>query len=375
MLVKPVATSNQSDLWAEFEHQAEFPPGGDKVIAASYKAVCVLAGKNPAFRSKIEQIALQRGLTSKHLVNLFFRGVQYIWLFEENNNDYPDRLVKPEEWEEELSRIMASKSGEVLMEILGSRDTGTTVYQRYIGPKAILSALWPDRKLVVADLGCGGNHGLPGLMTGEKFKPVIDHNAEKLITEWIERPISFKLGLGVDKHDPYDLEVINWRIACSFYPSELPEMTNFLDFEKRVRSLGEKIFLKGDIATLSLDLPVRNKCDAVIASTVLYQLQEEERFKVITSAKALLKKTGILIAQDFARKADGGQTLEFDGSWFGEGYGYRTFIQAEFTEGKFWEIFAWKNGRCKEVREGEDFGKFLNIVDKKNRMEVRMNAN
>lgn len=370
-----VLASKHLDVWAEFVHQSKNPPGGDEVISACYAAVVKLKDRKLGFKKRIEKIFKDRGLTRKHLVNLFFRGVQYIWLFEEGGKNYPEKYKKVAEWEKELDRIIDGPSGKVLFEILGSRDTGTTVYQRYIGPKAILSALAPGKKLAIADLGCGGNHGLPGLMDHEEFKPLIDHSPKKVISAWVKRPIGFKSGLGVDKHDPYDPESINWRVACSFYPSELAEMTEFLSFEKRVRSIGEQIFVKGDIKTLTSHLPVAKKYDGVILSTVLYQLRAGERKMVLTEARMLLKPDGVLIVQDFARKNEIGSELEFSGPWFGKGFGYRTFVLASWTGRKFWEVLQFKNGRCKEVRPGEDFDRFFGILSKDKEMGVRASVN
>jgi len=300
------------DLWAEFAHQAEFPPGGDEVIGACYRAVERMGKRNKGFARRLELVAGDRDMPTKHLVNLFFRAVQYMRFFEREEVDYPERFFDSREWEKELRLMMNGKMGESFFGILSQRDTGTTVYQRYAGPKAVLSALWPNRKLTLTDLGCGGNHGLPGLIAGERFKPVVDHTPETAVTKWIEKPIGFRLGLGVDKYDPYDPEMINWRIACSFYPSELAEMNEFLEFEKRVRKKGKEMFVLGDIMSLMSDGLTVRKYDAVILSTVLYQMSETERAAVLDGAVGLLKTDGVEIAQDFARKGEEGKSLVFE---------------------------------------------------------------
>ena len=357
--------SNKSKLlWAELAHQAQHSPGGDETIAACYQAIVNLGKSNRVWRRVLEKAYGNREMPDKYKVNLLFRGIQYMWLFEEEDERYPREFGDVRLWERELPHITNKHRG-VFEKILSEWDTGTTVYQRYTGPKAILSALWPRKKLTVLDLGCGGNHGLPGLMGGEVFLPVVDHSLGEVVSKWLNRGIKFRLGISVDKHDPYDKLMANWRVACSFYPSELSEMKEFLQFEKRVRHLGEKIFYRGDIMKLDKVLPQDIFFDAIVLSTVLYQMNARERARTVKQARNKLLPGGVLVVQDFTQKIGGGKKLEFNGSWFKDGFAYRTYVAADWTRWRWWEVLAWYNGRCKQVREGEDFDKFFGILNSK----------
>jgi SAM-dependent methyltransferase len=366
-------------LWEELAHQAQHPPGGDEVIAAFYQAMVNLGGEKAKWRRELERSFGKREMPDKHKVNLLFRAVQYLLIFIAKDNQYPHDYADVKLWEKRIPVLFKRHRG-LMEKILQQWDTGTTIYQRYAGVKAIISALWPGRKIAVLDLGCGGNHGLPGLMVGEIMRSVVDHSQGEEVTKWLNRKIGFNLGMSVDKHDAYDPEVTSWRVACSFYPSELNEMREFMNFEKRIKPLGRKIFFKGDITCLEGVLPEKTLFDAVVLSTVLYQMEQEERVKTLLEARKKLVPGGILIVQDFVKKAGGGRKLEFNGSWFKDGFAYRTYIAANWTRWRWWETLAWYNGRCKQVREGEDFAKFFAIVEKglvhvHKRMEVKVSAN
>jgi SAM-dependent methyltransferase len=368
-----VKSNKRRALWEEIAHQAQHSPGGDEVIAACYQAMVNLAGVNNEWRLGIERAFGKREMPDKHKVNLIFRGIQYLLIFYEKEEGYPHDYGDVRMWEKVLPHLF-KKHRDRLRTMLREWDTGTTIYQRYAGLKAILSALWPNRKLSVLDLGCGGNHGLPGMVSGEEFGPIVDHSQGEVISGWLGKRTKFRLGMSVDKHDPYDQEIASWRVACSFYPSELAEMKQFLQFEKRIRNLGEKIFFEGDITDLNLVIPPETNFDAVVMSTVLYQMEPKDRILTIKQARKRLRAGGVLVVQDFVQASEDGSKLEFNGSWFKDGFAYRTYVGAEWTGWKWWEVLAWYNGRCKQVREGEDFGKFFAIVELPNRLGVRVDV-
>jgi hypothetical protein len=357
-----IIENDLSGLWSEFEQQAINSPGGDEVIAACFGAVSEMARGDYPWVQEFGDVMRERKIGQKHGVNLFFRAIQFVLTFEEKDENYPEQYKERDYWMERLPDIW-EKHGTRIIRILKERDTGTTIFQRYAGPKAILAAKWPGNTLNVIDLGCGGNHGLPGLISGEKFKPIKDNSDKKLVSRWIKKPIEIGNSVGLDKNDPYDAEVARWRLACSFYPKELSDMKKFLRFEEKLRSIGEEIFLKGDIRELEYLIPKGLKFDAVILSTVLYQMDEANRKKTIDEATKLLNENGLVIIQDFAKKNGTIGKLDFDGSWFKEKSGYRTFVLGSQTKGEMWEVLKWNNGRCREVEEGEDFGKFFGILN------------
>src|SRR5258706_9136232 len=93
-------------------------------------------------------------------------------------------------------------------------------------------------------------------------------------------------------------------------------------------------------------------------STFMYQL-EHYQAKIMETARKILKPDGVVVIQDFAQKNLDPSRLDFQGSWFNTPYTYRTFVYGAVTDWKMMEALQWKNGRCTEVRAGQDFGKIF----------------
>lgn len=353
----------------EFEDQALNPPGGDKEIAGCYLAVVELAKQRSSFRKFIGLILEERPtLNEKHFANLFFRAIQYLKLFGSNSKNGSFRVTKKypsvQTWSEYLKKVFTNqKSRKSLTTILLSKDTSTTKYQRYIAPYGILNFYFPQRMLCLVDFGCGGNYGLRGFELEENFEKVKDKTPNGFFGRLIEKKLNLKEGLAFDKENPDSLDTKKWRIACSFYPKEFNQVNSVLEFEERLRKSRKVAFKKIDL-TRVLPSPNGNNSrdissspfDAVIISSILYQMNSIEQEVVIERAKKVLKRDGIIIVQDFARKnALNSKILEFDDSWFNKPFGYRTFVSRSLTEWKFLEVLQWDSGRCSEVRPGEDF--------------------
>lgn len=355
------STNDNSRLWVEFEQQSIHSPGDDEVISACYGAVAEMAKGNHSWIYEFGDVMKERKIGYKHGVNLFFRSMQYILTFEEKDNHYPAKYKEKKHWIIQLPKLW-EKHKSKLISFLKEKDTGTTIYQRYAGIKAILSLWKKNNAIDLIDLGCGGNHGIPGLINNEKFVRILDHSPKKIVSRTLKNNLQIVNAIGLDKYDPYDSEVARWRLACSFYPKELTNVKNFLKFERKLRSIGEKIFVKGDMRNVNELIDPRMKFDAVLLSTVLYQMNELDVKRVINAVTTLIKKEGLIIIQDFAKKNEHGQ-LDFEGSWFKEKFGYRTFVLSSKTDWKIWEILKWNNGRCHEVEVGEDWDKFFGIVN------------
>src|SRR5947209_20611373 len=109
-------------------------------MGACYQALGTLASRQGEMQHLLNTVLTQRDINPKHFANLFFRGVQQIELFDRRNASYPHSLTDPVSWEKELLDIL-KVDGDQLQEVLLTRDTTTTIYQRYAGAGAILSAL------------------------------------------------------------------------------------------------------------------------------------------------------------------------------------------------------------------------------------------
>src|SRR5579859_5445283 len=104
--VPATQTEQQSRAVAsEFAHLADFPPGTppDRYMGACYAAITDLLTQNHPIRELITETLSQREIAPKHFVNLFYRGIQYLELFERNNNAYPYAYDTKDAWIEELT--------------------------------------------------------------------------------------------------------------------------------------------------------------------------------------------------------------------------------------------------------------------------------
>ena len=352
-------------LLREFTLQARNPPGNDAYITSCYQAASELASSanHPLNTLLREIIASRPQISAAHLVNLWLRSIQYLELWKIKSSTYPHHLHDTTSWIQETETILKIYPRQ-LKNLLLTKDTGTTLYQRYTGPKAIISSLFPvNHPVSLIDLGCGGMHGVLGLLHREPFAPVTDLTPNRLFTSWINRPHKLGLGVGVDKQLPFAEDSIRWRIACSLYPSEFNRLDDYLKLEKRMRHRDSARFVRADLTKPYLHCKRLPPADIVTISSVLYQSPERQT-AILKNAKSLLSPSGILIVNEFAQKsATPPAQLQIWGSdWFKKPFGYRTFITGSVTNGKFWEVFQFYNGRCTQVKAGKDFNKFANII-------------
>lgn len=353
-------------LLNEVTDQANNPPGNDKVLGAFYSAVGSLLTTEHPFASLIlDGIKCRKDNdTPKHLVNLIYRAFQAAKF---NQQDLSYRtLDDPELWKLELLNVSSNpKSSHTIQDIISTRSTTTTIYQRYAGPYAVISKIFGDTPVTIADLGCGGNYGLRGIDIHEPFKPIDDQTPDQTVSDLLSNPIQLKGGIAVDKQNPEDEAVKKWRLACSFYPKELDQLESVIYFEDRLRRSERVRFYQADLLDLA-NWPKPRSANVIILSTILYQLSPEERYILLQRSQKLLKKHGIMIVQDFAgfsRKSPSSPDgLDFNRSWFGTDYGYRTFVAGEITQGMFLEALQWDNGRCNSVKQGRHFSTVFDDV-------------
>jgi SAM-dependent methyltransferase len=347
----------------EFSEQSKHPPGNDPYIKACYEAVIKMTSNGSTLKLFIKEVLEERNFTPSHFVNLFFRAIQYTELNESKNPEYPYAFLTPESWELELEKLMKTKR-RVIKKILLTRDTGTTKYQRYIGPKTLMLLLSGNKSIKVADFGCGGNYGLRGFSNLEPFEQIKDNTRSNIVEKHKENILHLQQGLGMDKVDPDDPEIASWRLSCSFYPKELHERNKVIAFEDRLKKTRNVAFLKFDLREPLPEHLRRNPdFDYVIISTFFYLLGPRSRKKVLQNALSILKPEGYIIIQDFAQKGRwNAKDLLFKHSWFTKPFLYRTFLYGSGTKYEYWEMFKWDSGRCKEVKSGKDLKKLIQLT-------------
>lgn len=356
-------TTSLVDVLRVFQEYSEDPPGQDIYMASFYESILQkLSDKDPLAAEIVSTVLIERPhITPQYFANLFFRAIQYIELFKLPASDkYPDDLRTREAWDKELG-VLFRAHGNDIKDILIHKDTATTIYQRYAGPQALLSACFNGMPLQVADFGCGGNLGLPGMSLKAPFDEIEDYTENQMVTELLTLPVKIERGVAVDKEDPHNPEAKKWRMACSFYPSEFGRLTRDTVFEERLTAAKNVSFFQSDLLTMQngrgKNILLPGQFDAVIVSTILYQMTPGEQVTVLENAKLLLKPEGMIIADDFASKSGKYPAgLDFHHTrWHGKEWSYRAFIYSAATGWEPKEVLQWRSGRCRAVRAGEDF--------------------
>jgi SAM-dependent methyltransferase len=347
------------------KQQADQPPAGDIIMGTCYQATIDLIDKDQAFSDFIFNILSKRQMVPQHFTNLYFRSIQFLEMFREFNPAYPaDANFKDSNAWQETILCLKNKHESEWTNLLLTKDTTTTIYQRYAGAKMVLNALFPGKELKVADFGCGANYGLRGLAQDLPFDYFEDYTPEILGSRLAKPGLKLTACLAVDRENPDNQDAKLWRRACSFYPQELMNdgMAKMLSFESKLEGTNKVRFLQGDLLDLDVNhrdgtLPAKT-FDAVILNTMLYQMTAEQQAKVLGSAIESLNPNGVIILQDFAViDSQNSRKLNFDVEW-GE-WMYRTYVISAETEWEPKEVFHWKNGRCKELEAGKDFNFLL----------------
>lgn len=345
------------NLLSELIDQSHNPPGADQALGIFYTALVEQIENKKVLAKLLMEVKKKRpDITYKHLVNLIFRSFQAV-KFKQDDLSY-QKFYTLEKWHQQIDTILSNHKNKLYFKkLLLTKSTTTTIYQRYAAAYALISFLFDGAVVTVADLGCGGNYGLRGIELNIPFKKFQDLTKKKLVLKLVSQKINLKKGLAIDKENPDEEAVKNWRLACSFYPQELGQREAIEQFEINIQQSKKVQFLKTDL--LKADLP-RNCVDVLILSTILYQLNLPEQLNILENAKRLLKPSGVIIVQDFAAKSLSNPAhLDFSESWFGQPFSYRTFLAGKKTRWIFWEIFKWNSGRCQIVKEGEDFKVFF----------------
>lgn len=359
-LTPPTYPSYFGEFKTRIHELAENPQAGDQMMGAFYKGLSDLIATDftaaAFFNEAMAAKADRNDLTVTHFANLSLRAFQAIHL-ERDGYPYGTDSAK---WGEALQHTLAEAvDKDRLREYLVNRDTNTTLYERYAGPKAMLSAFLPPNEfgINVADFGCGGNFGLPGIAIGEQFTSFVDHTPDTTLARFMAKTLVFQNAVAVDQNDPYDPEMIAWRRACSVYPQEVGKLPAIIQFEEKLaeQKYGGVKFIQADLRDLDGQYIDHGTLDAVIMSTMCYQLTPEDQASLLESTKALLKPTGIIVVQDFAKiSEENPHLLDTNVSW-STPFSYRTFVSSAETSWRMKEILQWKTGRCAEVRAGQDF--------------------
>lgn len=333
--------------------------------------------KTPIKRLIEETSKLRTDLDSKHYLNLLTHthACEYLFLIHnyqlKNNKLVPSngktyQKFTTKDWKTVLNLI--SKSPKHLKKAkkeLLSKRTQTWVFQRYAGTHLILNHLFKDQKLTLVDAGCSLGAALPTMQNvnvGSYFqKPKAPPEISRFFP-LLKKPISTQTIYGFDVEPNND----TWIQACSFYPEEA--MLQDRLFKKLIKLRNQTknaIFIKGNhgnITRMDHVLP-KNRIDAVIFNTVLYQLETKARKKALKAALEIIKPNGVIIITDFVHQDQSTHQLKYGSNWFKKGeHQYRTFVTTKSKTGspnQPLEVFTYPNARCMNFSPGKDFHKIF----------------
>jgi len=341
-------------LITEIEKQGNNHP--DLSLRGFYKALLELIETHPKTKNYlVEALSKRTDVETTHLVNLAYRAMQFVLIYEHEKKDMGEYTY--EIWKEVITNLMDNeKTYTIIIEKTLKENTQTNIYQRYAGPKAILSKLYGTKKIDVIDVGCSQNIGLMGLELHYPFMQIKDHTKSKELTKLLNNDLNIKNATGIDIEDPS--KKLGWALACRFYPKELKQF----DMEEQMirffknQSKNTK-FIKESVLKLSKlwEKQKFQKVDAVVTSLILYQLPEGLKEKAIEEIGKILKDGGVLIINDFVKV---NSHIKWNVPWFENGQSnYKTIVlkKTKDTFSEPLEYILWDSGRCQEAYPGKDF--------------------
>jgi len=352
-------TKTKKILFDEIAEQLDTHP--DICIRSYYKALSSLdLNGDSRLINVISASFLKRpNYTSKLFVNLIYRATQYIMLYEYRHSSFHEFGEK--EWIDLLKKL--ENDNDLLIkfeELITKETTQTTIFQRYLAPKVLISMFFNNYEISVLDLGCGLNIGLPGIEQNEEFNIVEDNTTDNLITKYMNDKVHIKKGVAVDIGDPKDKK--DWAMACGFYPQEMYMFAQVAEFTKNLWGRTNVKFKKANVYNVSQYLEENEKFDVIIASTMFYQHENLDDVEILLQklSQNHLTQNGIIIINDFMVVSE--SKFRWGSSWFdkkGEGYKYLTGVM---VKGVAYEAFKWGNGRCNKVVDGKDIKTITKIA-------------
>ncbi len=333
------------------------PPAEDRYFGSFAAGTLEAHDCHKAVRELLDSAWQQRMCAPSYAVKLLLGSLQYAHI---EDPDYP--YEAPAEWRDVLIQTVENPdTRHALYQDLTTHELQSNKSERY---KSVRLFLGMQRERLgdaptILDIGCSLNLGLKQLAGVSAFEPVrldgVPGRDEELLGQYINNGLlpqfpDGKIGhsLGIDTVDP-DEETVRRAESDSHYPSELsPE--NREKFHTLFLAEHEKVsFAPVDLlAGESLPTIPEQGFDLVTMCTMLYQLSEVERIKLVQAAGHVLSANGFVVVQDFAYPDETDpQQLRFRENWFSDPYPYRTMVydMAEPERG-YRTLFSWSDGRA-----------------------------
>jgi hypothetical protein len=402
-----VLTPRVQAVYEAFREEAVNPTGNDPYFRAMSEAAAdeIIHGQ---FGGQLEQILEYREhtkppLEGHHAMNLIRRALQkqYLKMYP---NLYPILFDEVEMNRQAIRDLPRDES--FFWDFDGDmqhREVQSNVAERYKAFK-LIAHMYRDRlgsDPSILDVGCSLNLGLKKMalsghhtfdsievVTQNRGEAARDYDLERAANKLTASRLAIGASMGVDLFSP-DFNNMEWVRSCSFYPGELLKPARIMAFDdlshKDVAGIG---FHKGDFTDEEemAKLPTnfaktqwQNKrsreeitqesllemskfmgekhreeklFDMAIFCTSMYLMDQEQRLKSIERARRLVKRSGIIVIQDFAELDPQEPTgLQFHENFSYDAYPYRTYVVSpRGPEIRPQHIFSWENGRAQKLR-------------------------
>lgn len=427
-------SSDYGAFRAVLYEQSNRPPLNDRHLAAYTRALHELTDPehgNTVVQSAAQDIIQKRRtaeqadrdevvvINPSSTVNMFIHGLKafHSGLFETNTTNPHDMadLIKDtmlfradsiESHKAVWRNILCDTDNrERFTDNVVNKRAKSAVIERAVGLKIAMHLLRPALIGKEQVLDVGGSSGIvlgnivlnrfnhsfainPGGALGEDVKNRIE-SVEEVLNLITEHPVDIAMALNVDLDDPSDPEVKKWIAANSFYLQEFENTRRLLEYnylhnpermaaEDR-RKIAKIIFQKMDILDIgSLRemtkepkyAEVQKIFGIVNFSTMLHQLQPEDRIKALSNIKMFIRhvqqdtgKRGFVVVQDFCYvDPQDKRHLRFYDKWFSPdetddgdtAHHYRLNVldMGDEEEG-FQELLRWQNARCTHAQIGD----------------------
>lgn len=390
----PASNADQTSLsprtadlldWVREEKEAARNPRNPKELPDQLTEACTTAiegalTEDSELRQLTEEFLLTRPIRPSYAFQILRRALTKPLIRGMPSNNFPQTHFKHEAWQESFQHIFRPENPafwELAVDL--GRNLQSNVAGRYKGSVAVVNMM-SDRfyeSVDELDVGCAQNLGAKRTAVTEwtPFEDVevlypdsdiLNPAATLTMKSLMKAVVEYRHIVGIDIINAKDFGNKEWARACTFYLKELLDVRNVEAYDLLDISEPPNVhfywgdFLHVDQADFAEQSPV-TKFDVVVFSTILYQLTDSQRAKMIKNARNYLNPAGIIIIQDFASVDPADRTkliFHKDYSKPGSLFRYKTIVLDTVDEsGEFSEVFVWKNGRCEVMRPGRDIGK------------------
>lgn len=335
-----------------------------------------------------------------YIGNLLLREIQYGQLAKELQQPDEKKRVYPDDYDSEdawrgLIRTAVVRPDPYYSQNpnLYLREVQSNVDVRYVNPK-ILAMLYPGRmdpRPRILDIGSSSNHGLKRLALAKEFPfqevTALDspfgrarkvdekiHEADTAAIRYmINRPFSIGKSLGVDRLPTHLSSFRLWVKACSFYPSEFQDKTAVQRFDEIDRVESDTVSFAQADCTVPKDMALavrrRKAFDIVMFSTMLYQLNQQQREVALELGEKMASDRGFVVVLDSVDASrTSGTGLRFPVEFYNNQrrpFGYKLIVKdMQDPDAGFQELLRWENGRCSRIIPNRDHTVVENALER-----------